>query len=58
MFTKRHYQEIAKVIYEANKAGDLKYAGSVVNRFCDCFKAHSPRFDRQKFLDACDIYRT
>lgn len=54
--TRKHYKMIAEVIKRAEKAGELKYAGSVMHRFADCFAEDNSKFNRQKFIDACDIY--
>ena len=54
--TKKHYKMIAGIIRRAEKAGELKYAGSVMYRFVACLKKDNPKFNQEKFIDECDIY--
>jgi len=53
--TKKDYIAFAKAIKEEQEQGSFHASlDSLVNRICDIFVADNPRFDREKFLKACD----
>jgi len=61
MFTRKHYKAIAEIINGGlpNRGGDYESGYNNSRRdiaYClaDYFEQDSSRFDRQKFLDACD----
>lgn len=52
-FSRRHYQEIAKVI---NKSGfNPLTKDGITNHLIVMFKTDNPRFDESRFLRACTI---
>jgi hypothetical protein len=63
MFTKRHYERIAKTISDAGN----KYAATIAEGavsataktiavdLADMFEKDNPRFNRKMFLAACDV---
>jgi hypothetical protein len=57
MFTRRHYKAIAEII-KANSTAEQTSAGNVCNDIAidlaKYFKKDNSRFNRQKFLDACE----
>ena len=57
-FTRMHYQFIADILRETLERNLLKNTQSVVGqlsaRFADEFIGTNDRFDREKFLRACD----
>ena len=61
MFTKKHYKAIAEII--ENRAGINNYvyaeerthALSIANDLADYFAKNNPRFDKDKFLEACGL---
>lgn len=55
MLMKKHFKAIAEIIKAADKAKELRYAGSVARRFIDYFATQNPNFNRQKFFDACGL---
>ena len=48
MFTRRHYKAIAKIIKTSSTHDNLIVG--LINFFCD----DNPKFDRKRFLEACD----
>lgn len=59
--TKRDYQAIARAIHETyNRVSEPaepspeQTVGFVVDALCDVFKADNPRFDRARFVEACE----
>ena len=61
MFSKRHYEAIAKVIKDHNVNDKLPSHRSteccyyVVADIVDMFERDNPKFDRVRFLDACGL---
>ena len=60
MFTKQHYEEIAKAIYESTYHVSVEpgtYSvidrGTFLTALCDIFERDNPRFDAYEFIDAC-----
>lgn len=51
MITKKHYNEIA-LLLRVSIENEMVRA-KVVKMFCDYFKKDNPRFDRDRFQDAC-----
>lgn len=64
--TKKDYQAIARAIYEAREAHAMRAQwedevketiGDVTNRIADVLAAVNPRFDRERFVEACETGR-
>lgn len=62
MFTRQHYKAIAAIIkdcIEKHKSGGFgsllcdEVRKSLTSELADYFASDNPRFDRQKFLEAC-----
>lgn len=54
MFSRRHYREIAGVIAaHTSKSGDVVHKRRLVAELSAFFKADNPRFDMERFSDAC-----
>lgn len=60
MFSRRHYREIAGVIAaHTSKSGDVVHKRRLVAELSAFFKADNPRFNQEKFTEACNkIERT
>lgn len=65
--TKKDYQAIAGAIYRLRSRGELNPVAvevrtetlrDVRNELADILAADSPRFDRGRFLEACETGRT
>lgn len=55
MLTRRHYIEIAKIIANAQRQNTTEQAlDHVAEDLADMFKRDNSRFDRVKFIDACN----
>jgi hypothetical protein len=66
MFTRQHYEAIAEMVYdqhqEANQFFDESMRGIAIGivrhmatSLADYFAKDNPRFDREKFLEACGL---
>lgn len=63
MFTKRHYEAIAKSIKQSgnsypgivNGASAFQYHEYLIEKLADMFAGDNPIFDREKFFKACGI---
>ena len=59
MFTRQHYKAIAEIIktgtYEDRSSYKVIDIELLTGNLADYFAQDKPRFDRQKFLDACGI---
>lgn len=53
MFSKKHYEVIAKVIQELPANGRLNSQSLVAESFADVFESDNPRFDRERFIWVC-----
>lgn len=56
-FTKQHYEELASIISAYKSvcnAEQIETINGMVNELSDCFMRDNPRFDRQKFVKACE----
>lgn len=52
--TKKYYHEIAKIISaHTSKSGDVVHKRRLVEELSAFFKADNPRFDMERFSDAC-----
>jgi hypothetical protein len=47
MMSKKTYEQVAQVIYES------LYVEDVISGLADMFARDNPRFNREKFLEAC-----
>jgi len=47
MMTKKHFKAIAKIL------NSVTADYSIITRFADFLETENPRFDRNKFVDAC-----
>ena len=61
MLTKKHYKAIAEIIRDnTEKASEWDIMLQIINptkliqQLCLYFQADNPRFDKQRFLDACN----
>jgi hypothetical protein len=50
-YTRRHFQDIARLISEIPKARRKVEA----RKYCKLFREDNPRFDEDKFLKACGL---
>ena len=48
MFSKRHYEAIAEVLMGCDRYEDIE------SGLADLFEDDNPRFDRDRFLEACE----
>jgi hypothetical protein len=63
MFTKRHYERIARTVAETGGKYEATVAGAAVDatreyiakELADLFAEDNPRFNRKMFLAACDV---
>ena len=46
--TKKHFIKIAKILKESNADNQL------IQKFVDFFREENPKFDRERFINACD----
>jgi hypothetical protein len=64
MFTRKHFKEVARIfsetpLRELNKQSSecihaqIAFRDALINRFVDMFTASNPRFDVERFRDAC-----
>lgn len=51
--SRKDYQAIADVIKASS--GDVPTLTAVAKGIADVFAADNPRFDRERFYDACDL---
>ncbi len=52
MYTRRHFEDVAKTI---SKITPLAARKTEANKWAKKFKADNPRFDRKRFMDACEV---
>jgi hypothetical protein len=62
MFTKRHYERIAKKFAAEKIAGNTESAmmvnearADIAKELADMFAEDNPRFNREMFLKACEV---
>ena len=54
MFSRRHYREVAAIIYrQMIVPANREAAVAFMNDMADMFARDNARFDRQKFVEAC-----
>ena len=63
--TKKDYEKIAKlfkimpIVEMSSKSGTMVFpwyhATALIDSFCDMFQEDNPKFDKEKFLKACDF---
>lgn len=51
--TKNHFEAAAKQIRESNYKRDIKFILAL--SYVDFFRPFNPKFDAQRFLDACEV---
>lgn len=54
--TRKHYVKIAEII-ERNTSGEIPnsvYLPDLIDDLCNFFQSENPRFDKDKFVDACN----
>jgi hypothetical protein len=51
---KRHYETIAKIIRDLPIAQDGLTKGLIVERFAQALKETNPRFNPERFIQACE----
>ena len=51
--TRKDFEAIAKIIKDADKAGNIRYPGTLAYTFADYLETTNPRFDRDRFIAAC-----
>lgn len=55
--TKNDFQFIADIINDCGaELGWIETQAKVANKFADALKQTNPRFNREKFLEACGVY--
>lgn len=55
MLSKKHYQEIAKIINKVQKFyGYRPCIADISDYLSEYFKQDNPKFDKQRFIDACN----
>lgn len=55
MFTRQHYKAIAGII-ESNRGDGVEHTlDQVASELADYFAKDNPRFDHNKFMDACGV---
>ena len=54
MFSKRHFEAIAKVLEEINYL-DNRMVAVLAEDFCVLFRGDNNNFSREKFLEACGV---
>lgn len=55
MFSRRHYHEIAGVIAaHTSKSGNVVHKRRLVEELSALFKVDNPKFDQDKFSEACN----
>jgi len=53
--TKKHYKEVAKIISaHTSKSGDVVHKQRLIEELSAFFKADNPRFNQEKFTEACN----
>ena len=55
MVTKKDFIAIAEIIKEADKANEIRYAGSLARRFSGYFIKQNRGLDYDKFIEACGL---
>lgn len=53
MLTRKDYRRLAQLLYNNLFMGTYPHPGVLVLEFADWLKQDNPRFDREKFIDAC-----
>lgn len=53
--TRRHYIKIAEIIDMTTTHGGLINKEKLLEELCDFFKSENPRFDKDKFTEACTM---
>ena len=53
MLTKKHFEELARIVYQSKQvsADPVKFIQDELSRFC---RAENPGFDSMRFHQACD----
>ena len=51
-YSKKHYEDIAKIIYEMADGGDYLNKNILVSKLAFMFSQDNPNFDRERFLEA------
>jgi hypothetical protein len=55
-YAKRHYEDTARIIANANTHIPHKYAiHAFAKEFADLYANDNPRFDRDRFMRACGL---
>lgn len=54
-FTRKHFQATADIVKDIN---DVQEREVVAKRFAKLFAEQNPRFDRGRFLNACELHVT
>lgn len=49
MLSKKHFEKVALILRQ-NKASD-----SLISDFCSYFKTDNPKFNEERFKDACGV---
>lgn len=51
MLTRKHFIEIAGLVYSTNESVEGRMGQAIV--YAENFAKGNPRFDKQRFIDAC-----
>lgn len=56
MMTRKHYQTLASAIYQRGRISSSQpWDGErIIKALADVLKADNPRFDRDRFIEACE----
>jgi L-ascorbate metabolism protein UlaG (beta-lactamase superfamily) len=55
MMTKKHYIKIAEILKDQRNRPMSYGTDGLINAFCELLSEDNPRFDIQKFKEACGI---
>lgn len=57
--TRKHYEAIAQVFTQyTQREEDRKIAEHIARNMCAYFQADNPKFQKQRFLEACGIEKS
>lgn len=56
--TKKDFQALARALHSCKYAGDEVVARTYIDAIADVCKASNPRFDRERFIEACETGTT
>ena len=57
MLTKKDFKAIAEIIKRNNCWKEEYYTEKIAKAFADYFATQNPRFDRERFMQACELIK-